>query len=76
MGAHVPSVREQRHRVEGHTRRDFHHHHRGGNSNHQPGPTFSDGGIHREIVRMPPITYVGSVHISLEVQPRFYMATE
>jgi hypothetical protein len=60
--AHVPAIREQRHRMREQSGGDLNHHHHAGNGNHYPGAAFALGKITHEIMRMPEVGMIYTVH--------------
>jgi len=60
--AHVPAVREQRHRMREQAGGDFDYHHHAGNGDDYPGAAFALGKIAHEIMRMPKAGMIYTVH--------------
>ena|SRR4029077_9678208 len=60
--AHVPAVREQRHRMREQAGGDLDYHHHAGNGDDYPGAAFAPGKIAHEIMRMPEAGMIYTVH--------------
>ena len=59
MGAHVPAVGQQGHRMRHQTDSDLDDHHRGGNPDHDAGAPFRMGEIRNEIVSLRETGMIG-----------------
>lgn len=61
VGAHVPAVREQRHRIEGDAGGDLDDHHRARDGDNDAGTAFRRGGIDGVVMRMLSVAVTGGV---------------